>query len=107
MSPKKIKTLFTDIGGVLLTNGWDRNARAEAAELFHLDSKEVEERHHLTFDTYEVGKLTLDEYLDRLVFYQVRSFTSTDLKEFMMSKSKAFPEMIQLIKYLKEKYQLK
>jgi putative hydrolase of the HAD superfamily len=107
MSPKKIKTLFIDIGGVLLTNGWDRNARAEAAELFHLDIKEVEERHHLTFDTYEVGKLTLDEYLDRLVFYQDRSFTPADFKEFMMSKSKSFPEMIQLIKDLKKKYDLK
>jgi putative hydrolase of the HAD superfamily len=107
MRQKKIKTLFTDIGGVLLTNGWDRKARAEAAELFQLDSKEVEERHHLTFDTYEVGKLTLDEYLDRLVFYEERSFTPADFKKFMMSKSKPFPEMIQLIKDLKEKYHLK
>lgn len=102
-----ITTLFTDIGGVLLTNGWDRNARAEAAQLFDLDIKDLEERHHLTFDTYEVGKLTLDEYLFRLVFYQKRHFTPQDFKEFMMSKSAAFPEMIQFIKDIKAKYQLK
>lgn len=103
----KITTLFTDIGGVLLTNGWDRKARAEAAQLFDLDLKEIEERHHLTFDTYEVGKLTLDDYLARLVFYQKRSFTPAEFKVFMMSKSVAFPEMIQLIKDLKAKYHLK
>src|SRR6476646_1557900 len=101
MSLKKITTLFTDIGGVLLTNGWDRNARAEAANKFNLDIKEIEERHHLTFDTYEVGKLTLDEYLDRLVFYEERSFSPADFKAFMMSKSAPFPEMIQLIRDLK------
>ncbi|MBD3749506.1 MAG: HAD hydrolase-like protein [Sphingobacteriales bacterium] len=103
----KITTLFTDIGGVLLTNGWDRKARAEAARLFDLDIQDLEERHHLTFDTYEVGKLTLDEYLARLVFYQKRSFTPSAFKDFMMSKSAPFPEMIQLIKDLKAKYHLK
>lgn len=103
----KITTLFTDIGGVLLTNGWDRKARAEAAQLFDLDIQDLEERHHLTFDTYEVGKLTLDEYLARLVFYQKRSFTPSEFKDFMMSKSAPFPEMIQLIKDLKAKYHLK
>lgn len=104
---KKITTLFTDIGGVLLTNGWDRQARYEAAQLFGLDLKETEERHHLTFDTYEVGKITLDEYLDRLVFYEERNFSKDDFKNFMVSKSQAFPEMIQLVCDLKKKYNLK
>lgn len=104
---KKITTLFTDIGGVLLTNGWDRKARAEAAQLFNLDLVEVEERHHLTFDTYEVGKITLDEYLDRLVFYQDREYSKEDFKEFMMSKSLPYNDMIKLICDLKKKYNLK
>lgn len=104
---KKITTLFTDIGGVLLTNGWDRKARAEAAQLFNLDLVEVEERHHLTFDTYEVGKITLDEYLDRLVFYQDREYSKDDFKEFMMSKSLPYNDMIKLICDLKKKYNLK
>jgi putative hydrolase of the HAD superfamily len=104
---KKITTLFTDIGGVLLTNGWDRHARGEASVLFNLDSVDLEERHHLTFDTYEVGKLTLDEYLERIVFFEERSFTYDDFKEFMFKKSLPYPEMIELICSLKKKYNLK
>ncbi|WP_316806405.1 HAD hydrolase-like protein [Pedobacter agri] len=104
---KKITTLFTDIGGVLLTNGWDRQARGEAAVLFNLDSVDLEERHHLTFDTYEVGKLTLDEYLERIVFFEERSFSYDDFKEFMFSKSLDYPEMIALVCELKKKYNLK
>lgn len=104
---KKITTLFTDIGGVLLTNGWDRKARAEAAQLFNLDLVETEERHHLTFDTYEVGKITLDEYLDRLVFYEDRNYSKEDFKEFMVSKSLPYNDMIKLICDLKKKYNLK
>ena len=73
--PVKITTLFLDIGGVLLTNGWDHHARQRAATNFHLDLTEMEERHHLNFDTYEEGKLTLDEYLGRVVFYKERPFT--------------------------------
>ncbi|NRF41640.1 HAD family hydrolase [Pedobacter foliorum] len=104
---KKITTLFTDIGGVLLTNGWDRKARAEAAQLFNLELIELEERHHLTFDTYEVGKITLDEYLDRLVFYEDRDYSKDDFKEFMVSKSLPYNDMIKLICDLKKKYNLK
>ena len=54
----QISTLFVDVGGVLLTNGWDRRARAAAADRFQLDHEELHERHHLTFDTYEEGKLS-------------------------------------------------
>ena len=104
---QKITTLFTDIGGVLLTNGWDRHARGEAAVLFNLDSVDLEERHHLTFDTYEVGKLTLDEYLERIVFFEERSFSYDDFKEFMFKKSLPYKDMIALICDLKKKYNLK
>jgi len=100
-------TLFLDIGGVLLTNGWDRSARKRAATAFSLDLPELEERHHLTFDTYEVGKLTLDQYLNRIVFYEDRHFTKDDFMEFVYSQTEAFPEMIEMIKTLKKTYQLK
>lgn len=96
-----ISTLFLDIGGVLLTNGWDRNARRLAGETFGLDCEEMDERHHLTFDTYEEGKLSLDEYLDRVVFYEKRSFTQDQFRTFMFAQSRAFPEMIELIFNLK------
>jgi putative hydrolase of the HAD superfamily len=102
-----ITALFTDIGGVLLTNGWDHQARIRAAKMFDLDLDEMEDRHHLTFDTYEEGKLTLDEYLGRVVFYQKRSFTRAQFRKFMFAQSKPFPEMIELVRRLKSKYGLK
>jgi putative hydrolase of the HAD superfamily len=102
-----ITCLFVDIGGVLLTNGWDHQARKRAAKIFGLDLDEMEDRHHLTFDTYEEGKLTLDEYLSRVVFYQKRSFTRAQFRKFMFAQSKSFPEMIELVRRLKSKHGLK
>lgn len=102
-----VTTLFLDIGGVLLTNGWDRAARRRAAETFSLDLSEMEERHHLTFDTYEEGKLTLDEYLDRTVFYEARSFDRQTFKDFMYAQTEAYPDMIELVCYIKKRYGIK
>jgi len=102
-----INTIFTDIGGVLLTNGWDRGSRRRAIDLFKLDPEETEERHHLTFDTYEVGKITQDEYLDRVVFYKKRSFSRRQFRQFMYDQSKPFPEMLALLSRLKKKYGFK
>ena len=104
--PSNITTLFLDIGGVLLTNGWDRNIRIRAAEKFGLDQDEMNERHHLTFDTYEEGKLSLDEYLNRVVFYQKRSFSRDEFKVFMYAQSQPFPEMIELMSGLKTQHSL-
>lgn len=100
-------TIFTDIGGVLLTNGWDRTARKKAIDRFKLDPAETEERHHLTFDTYESGKISLSEYLKRLVFYKRRNFTEQDFRKFMFAQSKPYPEMLSLIRAIKEKYNIK
>lgn len=107
MTPSSsITTLFLDIGGVLLTNGWDNNIRKSAADKFSLDYEEMNERHHLTFDTYEEGKLSLDEYLNRVVFFQERSFSREEFKAFMYAQSQPFPEMIELIRGLKTQYGL-
>jgi hypothetical protein len=65
-----ITCVFLDIGGVLLTNGWDHHARKRAATHSKLEWAEMEDRHHQAFDTYEKGKLTLEEYLGRVVFYK-------------------------------------
>ncbi len=102
-----ITTLFLDIGGVLLTNGWDRQARIKAIQQFNLDGEEVNERHHLTFDTYEVGKLSLEDYLNRVIFYDKRSFTKKDFKEFMLAQSQQLPDMVDYIKKIKQEYGLK
>ncbi len=102
-----ITCLFVDIGGVLLTNGWDHHARKRAATRFNLEWADMEDRHHLTFDTYEEGKLTLDEYLGRVVFYQRRSFNRAQFRRFMFAQSKPYPEMLRLISQLKVRYGLK
>ena len=102
----RITTLFLDIGGVLLTNGWDRSQRILASKKFDLDYEEMDERHHLTFDTYEEGKLSLDEYLNRVVFYRTRSFSPADFRAFMFAQSQPFPDMLELMRALKHQYGL-
>ncbi len=107
MEDKKITTLFLDIGNVLLTNGWDRKTRRKASELFEFDHAEMDERHHLTFDTYEEGKLSLEEYLYRILFYEPRPFTKEQFIQFMLAQSQPFQEMIDLVCGLKQKYNLR
>jgi putative hydrolase of the HAD superfamily len=102
-----VTTLFLDIGGVLLTDGWDQHARERAAAHFEIDLAEMEARHHLTFDTYEEGKTTLKEYLDRVVFYEKRPFTSAQFRRFMFAQSKPYPDMIELVRRLKTQHGLK
>ena len=104
---QSMKALFLDVGGVLLTNGWDRAMRQRAAATFRLDYADMDERHHLTFDTFESGKLTLDEYLDRTIFYQERPFSREEFTSFMFSQSKPYPQMIEWIRALKTRYPLK
>jgi putative hydrolase of the HAD superfamily len=101
MPEQKIKAVFTDVGGVMLTNGWDSEGRKLAAARFHLDLADMDARHHLTFDTYEVGKLALDDYLDRIVFFEPRSFSKNDFKTFMYSQSQPYPEMLDLMRQTK------
>ncbi|MGA2153836.1 MAG: HAD family phosphatase [Bryobacteraceae bacterium] len=107
MAIRKVTVLFLDVGGVLLSNGWDRHARKRAARNFKLEWSEMEERHHLTFEAHEEGKITLDEYLARVVFYQKRPFTRAQFRRFMFAQSKAYPEMIELVTQLKARYGLK
>ena len=107
MADRRITALFTDVGGVLLTNGWDRGSRRKAAETFGLDYADLDERHHLTFDTFEEGKLSLDEYLTRTVFYQDRPFTRDDFKAFMFAQSQPYPQMLNLARELKALNHLK
>jgi putative hydrolase of the HAD superfamily len=106
MTPK-ITCLFLDIGGVLLTNGWDHHARKRAARHFKLAWPEMELRHHQTFDTYEEGHLTLEEYLYRVVFHQKRPFSRAEFRRFMFAQSQVYPGMIESIRKLKSKYGLK
>ena len=107
MPENKFTTLFIDIGGVLLSNGWGHLFRQQAAAKFKIDFEEMNQRHALMFVVYEEGRITLDEYLYRVVFYQKRDFTPDQFKDFMFSLTTPDIKMITLIKHLKEIYQLK
>ena len=103
----QITCLFLDIGGVLLTDGWNINAREQAAAHFHLDFPAIEDRHRLIFPTYEEGRLNLREYLDWTVFFEKRKFTLEQFLEFMFAQSAADPKTIELIRALKARYGMK
>jgi putative hydrolase of the HAD superfamily len=102
-----IKFLFVDIGGVLLTDGWGHTFRELADKEFDLNPEEMETRYNQILDTYELGKLTIEEYLKWVVFYEERSFTPAQFREFMFAQSKPYPKMIKLVRRLKAKYGLK
>lgn len=102
-----VKCLFVDVGGVLLTNGWDHHARRRAAANFKLAWAEMEERHRLTFETHEEGKLTFDEYLSQVVFYEKRTFTRAQFRQFMFTQSKPYPDMLEMVARLKARYGLR
>jgi putative hydrolase of the HAD superfamily len=104
---KHISVLFLDIGGVLLTNGWDRNMRKKAAEKFHLDFDDLDERHQMVFNPYEEGKLSIDEYLKLVVFHKKRDFDFNDFKEFLFAQTQPLPDMIKMFKAISQNNSLK
>ena len=96
----KVTTLFWDNGGVILTNGWDRDSRQKAVEKFHLDWTDFEDRHELMLNAFECGEATLDEYLRRVVFYRERPFAPDEFKQFMFQQSQASPEPLAFLRDL-------
>jgi putative hydrolase of the HAD superfamily len=102
-----ITTLFVDVGGVLLTNGWDHHARRRAAKNFNLKWAEMQDRHSLNFAAHEEDRVTFQDYLNRVVFYKKRSFTRAEFRRFIFSQSKPYPRMIELIRNLKAHYGLR
>lgn len=96
----RITTLFWDLGGVLLSNGWDQAQRARAIEHFGLDAEEFEDRHREIVTTLETGRTTLDAYLRATVFSEPRSFGPAEFREFMLSQSLPFEESLQVLAQL-------
>lgn len=98
-----IKTIFFDVGGVLLTNGWDRTSRSAAVEQFDLDPEEFDDRHDLVSADFETGGLTLDQYLDRTVFYRDRGFDRDSFVAFMMAQTEPLEGSLELLAELSAK----
>jgi putative hydrolase of the HAD superfamily len=99
--------LFLDMGKVLLTDSWGPAMRQSAVERFGFDFAEVAERSRLTFEVYEEGRVTLDQFLDWVVFDRERPFSRHDLTQFMLAQSQPHPEMIDLMRTLKRRYGLR
>lgn len=98
ISTSPIKVVFFDVGGVLLNNGWGHQSRQEAARVFGIDYSEMEVLHSFIFNIYEIGKITLDDYLDTVVFNHPRNFTKEDFKTFMFAQSEELPGLLQWLK---------
>jgi len=88
----RLTTMFWDIGGVLLTNGWDIDSRKAAAEIFQLDWDDFERFHDASFANWEKGRITLDQYLDRTVFRQPRTFSREEFTAFILAQSQEYPQ---------------
>ena len=95
-----IRAIFWDVGGVLLTNAWDHTQRAAAVEHFRLDEEEFHPRHEMVVSFFERGKISLDEYLKRTVFYRNRSFTEDEFRDYMFSLSQPMPRVLALARAL-------
>ena len=93
-------TLFFDLGGVLLTNGWDTSARRRAAETFGLDFPEFQTRHEMLKTAFETGRLSLNHYVNKAVFHRPRSFNSKDFQEFMFAQSKVLGDTLDFVRAL-------
>jgi putative hydrolase of the HAD superfamily len=97
-----VDLVLFDIGGVLGSNGWDREQRAAAVERFGLDPEDFQYRHEETIGAFESGDITLDEYLEVTVFCSARDFTQQAFKDFMFAQSEPWPDSIAVARELGE-----
>ena len=93
----KISAVFSDVGGVLLTNGWDHDERARLVEQFGLEGGDFEGRHQMVAAAFDTGQIDLDQYLDRTIFYRPRPFRQQAVRDFMYAQSQALPESLALM----------
>ena len=95
-----ITHLFFDIGGVLGTNGWDREQRKRALEKFSVEDEDFEHRHHQVVSEFETGAMSQEEYLDVTVFHTPRLFSREDFELYMLSLSEPNPYTIEIAKHI-------
>src|SRR2546423_8878840 len=99
-TPAMITTIFFDIGGVLLTDGWGHASRRAAAEKFGLDWEEYADRHEKVAHAIETNRLTIEQYLGRTIFFRPRDFTRDEFREFIFAQSQVLPESIKIVEQL-------
>lgn len=99
-----IRSIFTDLGGVCLSNGWDSGTRKRAAKHFGLDFNEMEARHQMIAGIYEEGKLTIDVYLDFAVFHTDRPFHRETFITYMKAQSAPYQDVLDLYRKIKAKH---
>jgi putative hydrolase of the HAD superfamily len=92
----KITALFWDVGGVLLSNAWDHTQRKQALDHFGLDESEFDDRHDMVVSSFERGKIGLNEYLERTIFYRPRPFTVDAFKNYILPLSTPNPPALEL-----------
>lgn len=106
MDVSQIKVVFFDIGGVFLTNGWGHESRQKAAEVFGFDYDEMNVLHNFIYNVFEIGSISLDQYLDTVVFHSPRDFTKTEFQDFMFAQSVELPQMLPWVKKWKKRIDL-
>jgi putative hydrolase of the HAD superfamily len=92
-----ISVLLWDVGGVLLTNGWGKDSREEAARVFHIEFDEFQTRHAALVNEFEQGRVSLHSYLQHTLFYRPCSFSEEDVVQFMRARSQPHPETLALV----------
>jgi putative hydrolase of the HAD superfamily len=102
MKKSQVKVIFSDVGGVLLNNGWGHESRQKAAQVFDIDYAEMDTLHDFIFNVYEIDSITLNDYLDTVVFNHPRDFTKEDFRSFMFAQSAELPDMLQWFKEWKQ-----
>lgn len=85
---------------MLLTNAWDRTQRERTLQQFKLDEAEFDDRHEMVISSLERGKISLDEYLERTVFYRSRPFTREAFKDYLFSLSQPHADSLALTREL-------
>ena len=93
----KISAVFSDVGGVLLTNGLDHSERTQLVAKFGLDGADFEGRHQMLSAALDAGQIDLDQYLDRTIFCRPRTFGKQEVRDFIYALSQALPGSLALI----------
>jgi putative hydrolase of the HAD superfamily len=104
MKRLEVQVVFFDVGGVLLTNGWGHESRQKAAKIFGLNYDELDVLHDFIYNVHEIGRISLDDYLDTVIFNHSRDFSKNEFKDFMFAQSVELPDMLQWLIKWKQAY---